>query len=152
MQKYSISQVSEMLDLSRDTLRYYERLGLVSPFRGDNRYRYYSDEEINQLKYILVMKYGGFSLEEIKNVFNNMKIAQTDCQNDTACINTTLLLESKKVQTRRKIQQLSKIIKLLSLSVERLQKKKSQQDITELVAAIWSQIECEKEDEKEMTK
>lgn len=40
MKKYSIQQVSELLHMPKDTLRYYDKLELVSPSRGENRYRF----------------------------------------------------------------------------------------------------------------
>ncbi len=39
MKKYSIQQVSELLQISKDRLGYFDKLGLVTPTRGENRYR-----------------------------------------------------------------------------------------------------------------
>lgn len=58
-----------MLGMSKDTLRYYDKLGMVCPQRGDNRYRYYTEQDILDLQYIEVMKYGQFTLAEIRLLF-----------------------------------------------------------------------------------
>ena len=52
LKQYSIQQVSELLRIPKDTLRYYDKLGLVSPSRGENRYRYYIEQDILDLQYI----------------------------------------------------------------------------------------------------
>ena len=49
---YMIRVVSEMLNVHPQTLRLYEREGLVIPKRL-NRFRYYSDEDIERLHLIL---------------------------------------------------------------------------------------------------
>ncbi|WP_298147862.1 MerR family DNA-binding transcriptional regulator [uncultured Acinetobacter sp.] len=45
MRRYLISQVAQLTQLSRDTLRFYEKKGLIQPpLRGDNGYRYYNEQ------------------------------------------------------------------------------------------------------------
>lgn len=50
-------QASELLHMPKDTLRYYDKLGLVSPSRGENLYRCYTEQDILDLQYIETMKY-----------------------------------------------------------------------------------------------
>mgnify|MGYP005812098613 CR=1 FL=1 len=50
---YSISVVSEMLELHPQTLRQYERLGFVKPSRTIGNTRLYSEEDIEKLKVII---------------------------------------------------------------------------------------------------
>lgn len=66
MKKYTVKQVSELLNIPKDTLIYYDKLDIVKPQRGDNGYRYYSDDDINDLKYVEVMKNIEYSLDEIR--------------------------------------------------------------------------------------
>lgn len=49
---YVISIVSEMLDLHPQTLRMYERFGLIQPSRTDGQTRLYSETDIEQLQYV----------------------------------------------------------------------------------------------------
>ena len=65
---YTIKKITELTGLSADTLRYYEKEGIVLTKRRENGYRYYDDNDISILKYIVVMKYAGFSLAEIKSI------------------------------------------------------------------------------------
>ena len=42
---YSISEIAKMTELTARALRYYEEVGLIAPTRrGNNGYRYYSQE------------------------------------------------------------------------------------------------------------
>ena len=51
--KYSISVVAQMFDVHPQTLRLYEREGLMKPQRTQRNTRMYSDSEIERLKGIL---------------------------------------------------------------------------------------------------
>jgi MerR family transcriptional regulator/heat shock protein HspR len=49
---YVISVVSRMLEMHPQTLRKYERVGLVQPSRTEGMLRMYSDEDVRQLRLI----------------------------------------------------------------------------------------------------
>lgn len=62
-----IGELEQLTQLSRDTIRYYERIGLITfPIRLANNYRDYSDHAITELRFISRAKALGFSLEEIR--------------------------------------------------------------------------------------
>jgi MerR family transcriptional regulator/heat shock protein HspR len=50
---YLISVVSKILDIHPQTLRQYEREGLISPSRTDGRMRLYSQRDIDKIKMVL---------------------------------------------------------------------------------------------------
>ncbi len=52
---YLISEVSTILDIHPQTLRQYEREGLVTPSRSTGKIRLYSQENIDFIKSILVL-------------------------------------------------------------------------------------------------
>lgn len=60
-----IKEVESILGLSRSQIRFYEKEGLISPTRGENNYRCYSDTDIAALKKIVVLRKLGFSVDEI---------------------------------------------------------------------------------------
>lgn len=61
-----INAASEYIGLSKDTLRYYERLGLIPPVaRRSNGYREYSEEDLNWLYFAKVMRNAGFSIDRL---------------------------------------------------------------------------------------
>ena len=61
----NIKEVEALLSISRANVRYYEKEGLLAPTRKDNNYRDYSDEDVSNLKKILVLRKIGFTIEEI---------------------------------------------------------------------------------------
>ena len=50
---YMISAVAEMYDIHPQTLRLYEREGLLRPSRSDGNTRLYTDEDLERLEFIL---------------------------------------------------------------------------------------------------
>jgi MerR family transcriptional regulator/heat shock protein HspR len=52
---YVISIVAEMLEIHPQTLRQYERIGLIKPSRTIGNNRLYSEEDIEKLKFIITL-------------------------------------------------------------------------------------------------
>jgi MerR family transcriptional regulator, heat shock protein HspR len=50
--RYAISIVARLVDVHPQTLRQYERLGLVVPERTSGNIRQYSDRDVERLKFI----------------------------------------------------------------------------------------------------
>jgi len=68
-QRYPSSQVYKGLGLTRDTLRYYEELGILSPVKNqENSYREYSINDILNLMAIDFYKKRGITPKELKTV------------------------------------------------------------------------------------
>lgn len=69
---YKINQIASLFGISRDTLRLYEKTGLINPaFTDENtKYRYYGVKEILQLDYIIQLKGMGITLSEINKILD----------------------------------------------------------------------------------
>lgn len=68
----SILEFSRLTGINRDNLRYYDRIGLLSPeHRGDNRYRYYSRHQLNSAYLIINLRGMGVGIDEIKQFIKN---------------------------------------------------------------------------------
>ena len=65
---FSIGELSKLQNISRQTLIFYDKIGLFCPAYVDpeNGYRYYSFGQLDYLDTICIMKKIGFSLDEIK--------------------------------------------------------------------------------------
>ncbi|HDZ9125812.1 TPA: MerR family transcriptional regulator [Vibrio cholerae] len=61
---YLISELAVKAGLSRTTLLYYEKLGLIRGQRLDNGYRYYNESDLQQLFLIQQLQSAGLSLKE----------------------------------------------------------------------------------------
>ncbi len=69
-----ISEFEEKTGLSRDTLRYYEKIGMLSPpLRGANGYREYGQAQLSELSFIQMGKEIGFTLSTIKEGYRRYK-------------------------------------------------------------------------------
>ena len=62
----NIKKVSEQLEITPDTIRYYERIGLVPPInRNKNGARDFTDLDIQRLDFIKCMRHAGLSIESL---------------------------------------------------------------------------------------
>lgn len=70
---YTIGELSKIVKISIDALRYYDEIDLLKPDHIDavTRYRYYSAEKVNVIITIMEWKQYGFSLEVIKTLLTN---------------------------------------------------------------------------------
>ncbi|MGL5415801.1 MAG: MerR family transcriptional regulator [Clostridium sp.] len=60
----NIKEVSKRYDISADTLRYYERVGLIPPVsRNEHGYRIYTEYDCNWVFFAKVMRKAGVSVE-----------------------------------------------------------------------------------------
>ncbi|WP_374347972.1 MerR family transcriptional regulator [Chitinimonas sp.] len=76
-----IAELEKHSGLSRDTLRYYERQGLISPPRRDaNGYRDYDRHTLTELQFIQKGKWLGFSLEQLKVAIPSLRQPPERCQ------------------------------------------------------------------------
>lgn len=66
MRAYKIGELSKLVDLSMDTLRYYEKIKLLPPVaRNSSGLREYDDKDISRLRFIKRAQKMNFSLAEI---------------------------------------------------------------------------------------
>ena len=60
----TIAEVSKQYNISADTLRYYERIGLIPPVnRNKNGIRDYTDEDCKWVDFIKCMRSAGLPIE-----------------------------------------------------------------------------------------
>lgn len=65
---YVISVAAELADMHPQTLRQYDRLGLVTPSRAPGRARRYSQRDVNVLREVQRLSQEGVSLEGIRRI------------------------------------------------------------------------------------
>lgn len=71
MKKYfSIGEAAELVNTTSETLRHYDRIGLVNPSRKDEwtNYRYYTNQDIVRLNTVKALQQMDLPLQEIKEV------------------------------------------------------------------------------------
>ena len=76
----SIGQVARLAAVGVQTIRYYEREGLIEePPRSESGYRQYSPEAALRIRFIRHAKELGFSLKEIKELLSLRADSAADC-------------------------------------------------------------------------
>lgn len=98
---YAISELADFFNVSCQTLRYYDKIGLMKPAIVDSQtgYRYYSEEQLDELYLIKSLKSMGLSLDEIRNYLSNKDIEVLErCLKSKICDITNKI---KELQTTR---------------------------------------------------
>lgn len=68
---YTIGQLADLVGVSTKALRIYERKGMIQPVRNQVNYRLYDEEAKIILQKIIMLKFLGFSLDQIKIFLEN---------------------------------------------------------------------------------
>lgn len=87
---YYIGEFSEKVGLSIDTLRYYEKIGLIYPNRDGINKRIYCEKDIEWLKFIIRLKETNMPIKQIQYY------SQLRYQGDTTIQKRLELLEEQK--------------------------------------------------------
>lgn len=74
---YTISEISRLFGIGIDSLRYYERLGVVSPQRGSNGYRLYDLDDMYKLSLIKDLRRLDLPMKQIKDYLDRQTVAST---------------------------------------------------------------------------
>lgn len=95
-----ISEMGICSGASPKAIRMYEAMGLLGPIRRQGAYRFYSDDDVRQVRLIRKAQSLGFKLAEIAPLFNG---AEPDW------IELMRYLELKRTQTRQEIARLRQL-------------------------------------------
>ena len=114
---YTISELANFFQVSRQTLIYYDKIDIFKPDYKDeeNGYRYYSRDRFSDFSFLLMLKNSGFSLNDIKKYFesanpNESKIFLEDKLDE---IDRKIKeLENSKLEIKKKVKELDKILDL----------------------------------------
>jgi MerR family Zn(II)-responsive transcriptional regulator of zntA len=102
---YQIGELANKLSVSTDTLRYYEKHGLLKPSdRSATGYRLYNEDNLRSLTFIIRAKKCGFTLKDIKDLLS-IKIDKSS----HSCHDVKSFTEQKLYQVEDKIRELTAI-------------------------------------------
>ncbi|MDD6036793.1 MAG: MerR family transcriptional regulator [Lachnospiraceae bacterium] len=134
-QTYTIGELAQLAGVSAKTLRVYEMKGLLLPERNkENRYRSYTEEAVRRLEQIQLMKYLGFSLEQIAVFLSQYETAGRE----------ELLLAQKRLLERKRAQ-LDSVIACVERAVEEC--KGNEMDTNSFLQSLGSIVKNQKADE-----
>jgi len=110
----TIAQVSKQYDISADTLRYYERIGLMPAVtRNASGNRDYTEFECNWIEYIKCMRTAGVSIETLTEYIRLFR----ENPDGTADLRKALLVEQR-AQIAAKIKELQNIADKLDTKLD----------------------------------
>lgn len=119
MRDFTIGEAAKSVGVNLQTLRYYERRGLLKPFsRRNSGYRIYTMEEVKKLTFIKRAQELGFTLSEIKMLLN-LKVTST-----ARCGDVKRKAELKLAEVKEKIRHLKGISKALSELIDSCREEK----------------------------
>ena len=67
---YLIKEAAQISGVTIRTLHHYDQIGLLKVNKSDNGYRYYTNEDIENIKIIRYYRFLGFSLDKIRKIMN----------------------------------------------------------------------------------
>ena len=73
---YSVGQICEKTGITRKTLFYYDRNGLLTPTErsGPQQFKYYDERKLARLKLIITYREAGLSIAEIREMLDDPKV------------------------------------------------------------------------------
>jgi len=137
-----IKQFTEKYGISGDTARFYEDEGLLQPLRLENGYRDYDESCEQALKFIIVLKKLGFSLQEIKSMLQlHQSPTSTQCDLTSQSL-FTIKMDYIKQQVLF-YQSALKALELVTDLMENGQFKENQQMLNHLFNDMYSSMNSE---------
>lgn len=112
---FSIKESSEQSGLSEDTIRYYEKIGLLPRAeRKENRHRVYRSDDIDTMKLISCLKKTGISLDEMKPF---LQLSKNDDLHAFPELYETI--QNHKVKIKSQIDSLQEILDFIDLKLDK---------------------------------
>lgn len=106
--RLTIGALAAQSRLSRETIRYYERVGLIRPSaRSEGGYRLYAPGAVDRLRFIRTLRELGFTLNEIDRLLG---IVDRDAGR---CADIGDFIRDKRAAVERQIERLTRLKELL---------------------------------------
>lgn len=112
MKKYKIGEFAEIVGLSSYTLRYYEGEGLIVANRDANGIRYFTDEDIKWLGFLMHLRGTGMSISDLK------KYVKLRANGDTTIDERVQLLKKVKEESEAEIRVRQNNLEVLSRKID----------------------------------
>jgi len=102
-----IGELAKHAGISRDALRFYEKLGLIAPnTRTDSGYRLYSKSDVVRISFILSAKEVGFTLNETHQLLE-LEVTKDvkSCQDVKQFVDNKIQVVNQRLNEMKKIKQ-----------------------------------------------
>lgn len=118
---YTIKEVSEHAGISIDTLRYYERVGLIHSIeRLPNNHRRYSATDIEWITFLLRLRATGMSIQQMLPYADLQRLGQLSLEERVT------LLQTHQQRLEDQLQQVQEFLKIIQAKIEHYEKQMEQ--------------------------
>jgi MerR family transcriptional regulator, copper efflux regulator len=107
-----IGEIADKTGFSRDTIRYYEKMGLIKvgkKSRRDNNYKEYPDSVLERLQIIRRAKHLGFSLREIGDLIESWAGKTLTKEERIGLFKSRIKLIEEKIEKLREVKYFIKV-------------------------------------------
>lgn len=108
----TIKEVSEKYGISQDTLRYYEKVGIIRPVTRKNGIRQYGEQELGNIEFVICMRNAGISIEVLIKY-----IKLFDQGDETASARRQLLIDERD-KLIEKIKEMNQALERLNYKID----------------------------------
>lgn len=122
-----IGEVSKKYDIGIETLRYYDKIGLLTVKRK-NKNRYYTEEDISKLHYIIAMKDLMFTLDDIKRILEvderidvGLAKGSVDGEDISIILNEVKLKYDEIFEKEKQLMTVKKHLEKIIIKIEKIQ-------------------------------
>ena len=133
----TIQQIARQTGLSIDTLRYYERIGLLEPIgRAHNGHRRYTQHDLAWIDLLIRLRNTGMPRAQM------VRFAQLRRQGSATLTERRLMLEQHQHSLQQHMQELEQHMATLQHKIARLKELEAQQDVASHPAHAFGQSEA----------
>lgn len=108
----TIKEVSEKYGISQDTLRYYEKVGIIRPVTRKNGIRQYGEQELANIEFVICMRNAGLSIDVL---IKYIKLFEQG--DETASARRQLLIDERE-KLIEKIKEMNKALERLNYKID----------------------------------
>lgn len=110
--RLTIQEVAEATGLSKHTLRYYERVGLIHPIeRADNGHRFYSTNDIGWIDFLKKLRATGMSIRQMR------KYAELQREGDATLAERVEMLKAHYAKVEARVNELCEHLKIIDYKI-----------------------------------
>ncbi len=111
--KMTIKEVAEKFNMTNDTLRYYEKVGLIGPVKKNSSgIRNYSEADLKRIEFIKCMRSAGISIEVLK------KYVDLYDEGESTKLERQQLLEEEQEKLEEKIKTMTDALEKLKFKIK----------------------------------
>ncbi|MBW7985000.1 Zn(2+)-responsive transcriptional regulator [Enterobacillus tribolii] len=102
---YRIGQLAKLVDVTPDTIRYYEKQGMMGhDVRSEGGFRLYNEQDLQRLRFIRYAKQLGFTLEAIRELLS----IRVDPEHHT-CEESKSIVDARLAEVENKLRELARM-------------------------------------------